>query len=155
MAKTIVTFLSIMALAGAAQADDKCSFGGTDYSHGATVCQSGTQYRCDDGEWQSLAVQCKPDNAPPTCEYLGTPYSPGSTSCQSGSQYRCDGGTWTSLSIACPAPAAMPKAIDVPRGTRTCMIEGSTVGSASTVCKAGSTHLCDDGEWRNLGTPCQ
>lgn len=152
--RTICASVLSLLVAGAAVADDGCSFGGTDYSHGATTCQTGTQYRCDDGEWRSLGVQCKPGGDTTTCEYLGTPYSPGSIGCQSGIQYRCDAGAWTSLGTACVVPVA-PAASDAPRGTRTCMLEGSTVGSSSTVCKSGLTYVCEDGEWRNLGTPCR
>jgi hypothetical protein len=29
------------------------------------------------------------------------------------------------------------------------------VATQSSICKAGITFRCDDGEWRNLGTPCE
>lgn len=99
-----------LASVAASAADDGCRFDGTGYSHGATACQSGTQYRCDDGEWTSLAV-------------------------------------------ACPAPAGQP--VSAPVGPRTCMLEGATVSSSSTVCKAGEMHVCEDGQWRNLGAACK
>jgi len=40
-------------------------------------------------------------------------------------------------------------------GDRTCMYAGATVASNSTICKSGSTFLCSDGEWVNLGTQCR
>jgi hypothetical protein len=33
--------------------------------------------------------------------------------------------------------------------------EGATVASNSTICRSGSTFLCSDGEWVNLGTLCR
>ena len=145
---------ALLASASLAVADDGCRYSGIAYSHGSTVCQSGTQYRCDDGEWQSLATKCSGDGASPTCDYQGTSYSPGSTSCQTGTQYRCIDGGWKSLAVACGGSA--PQASDVPpQPPRTCMLEGTTVASASTVCKEGVTFLCNDGDWRNLGTPCR
>lgn len=145
-----------LGLAMAAAADDSCSYQGTAYSHGATVCQSGTQYRCNDGEWNSLAITCpdKEAGAKP-CEYKGTSYSSGSASCQSGTQYRCESGSWSSLGAKCaPEPVAAPPVI--PPSTRNCMLDGgSTVASGSTVCRSGVMFACDAGEWRNIGTPCQ
>jgi hypothetical protein len=141
-------------LAGVAAAGDGCRYSGIAYSHGATVCQAGTEYRCDDGEWQSLAAPCKSGGASSTCEYDGTTYSAGATSCQSGTQYRCANGSWTSLAVACGVGVA-PPAAGAPGPPRTCMLEGTTVASASTVCKEGVTFLCNDGDWRNLGTPCR
>lgn len=143
---------------GAAQADSGCRFGGVGYSDGATTCQSGTQYRCNDGEWESLAIQCSPPDksaSMKSCDYNGETFSAGATSCQASTQYRCVDGAWQSLAIACSGPA--PVAGDAPRAVpaRTCMLDGTTVADSSTVCKAGVTFLCDDGAWRNLGTPCR
>jgi len=142
------------ALASPVLAGDACTYNGVTYANGAAVCQSGSQYRCGDGEWQSMATKCKGDGGDPTCEYQGTAFSPGSTSCQAGTQYRCSDGTWTSLSVACGGSA--PLAGDAPPvPPRTCMLDGTTVASASTVCKQGVMFLCNDGDWRNLGTPCR
>jgi hypothetical protein len=147
-----------LAFAAPAWADDNCSFQGVGYSDGATTCQAGTQYRCDDGEWESLGVQCTPPGPAASlknCEYSGHTFSSGATSCQANTQFRCMDGLWKSLEIAC-APAA-PLAGDAPAAIppRTCMIDGSTVADASTVCKQGVTYLCDNGAWRNIGTPCR
>jgi len=38
---------------------------------------------------------------------------------------------------------------------RTCMYNGATVATQSSICRSGITFLCEDGEWRNLGTACQ
>lgn len=154
MRSVVFACLASGALAVPALARDGCRYESVAYSDGATVCQSGTQYRCDDGEWQSLAVNCKGGTAASSCEYQGTSYSMGSTSCQAGTQYRCNEGTWKSLSVACGGSA--PLAGDAPpQPPRTCMLDGTTVASASTVCKQGVTYLCNDGDWRNLGTPCR
>jgi hypothetical protein len=42
----------------------------------------------------------------------------------------------------------------VPDG-RTCMFNDATVGNNSTICKQGTTFLCSNGEWVNLGTVCR
>lgn len=146
-----------LGLAAAASADDGCSYGGSPYSDGATVCQEGMQFRCDDGDWKSLAITCpgKEPAAPASCEYKGTSFSSGAASCQSGTQYRCEAGHWRSMGTACPPEqVAAPRVI--PPSGRTCMMEGgSTVASGSTVCRSGTMFACDDGDWRNIGTPCQ
>jgi hypothetical protein len=150
---TLIGCLGTALLASAAFASTGCQYEGNAYSDGAKVCQTGTQYRCDGGEWKSLLVQCKADSSPPNCEYNGNNYSAGATSCQSGMQFRCTDGAWTNLSVACSPSAPVA---DAPRGApHTCMLEGATVASASTVCKEGTTYLCNDGDWRNLGTPCR
>lgn len=144
-----------LSLAGAAHAKDKCSYQGTAFSEGATSCQSGVEYRCDDGEWKSLSVPCPKDKmSSRDCDLNGNTYAAGSSSCQSGMKYRCDDGKWNSLETACVAGDA-PRVAPIPAVGKTCMLDGSTVSHASTVCKSGTMFACDNGEWRNLGTPCQ
>lgn len=110
----IATGILVIGLAAAAAADD-CSYRDQAFSEGASVCQAGTQFRCDDGEWKSLGLPC----AEPQGRRAGD------------------------------APVAAPA------GKRSCAIGGSTVSSASTVCRSGMTFLCNDGAWQNLGTACQ
>jgi len=128
---------------------------GATYSHGSAACQSGTQYRCDDGVWKGLSIACAedPSVALKACEWKGASYYPGSASCQSNTQYRCEDGAWTGLGISCVLAPGVA-ANRVPAGS-TCMFDGATVATASTICKTGITFRCDEGEWRNLGTACQ
>ena len=35
------------------------------------------------------------------------------------------------------------------------MYNNATVATNSTICRSGTTFLCDDGEWHNLGTACE
>jgi hypothetical protein len=35
------------------------------------------------------------------------------------------------------------------------MFGGATVASGSTICQSGTTFLCNDGAWTNLGTVCR
>ena len=142
-------------VATAAQArHDDCHYKNQTFSDGATACQAGTQFRCKDGEWKSLSVACADKDSPKSCEYNGTSYSSGSASCQSGVQYRCDDGSWKDLAVACaPDVAEVPRVQPPP--LKTCMMEGSTVSSSSTFCRSGEMYLCEDGQWRNLGTPCR
>jgi hypothetical protein len=136
-----------------AVAGDHCFYKGSMFSDGAAACQTGSQYRCDDGDWKALGTTCKDAPAPSkTCEYGGVSYSTGSASCQGGMQHRCEDGRWARLADSCPVGDAPIKT--VPSG-RTCMFDGATVSNNSTICRTGSTFLCSDGEWVNLGTACR
>jgi len=146
--------IGLLYAAGCAIAADNCTYKGTDYSHGSAVCQSGTQFRCDDGKWKGLGMACtQPMVLSKSCEYKGYAYSAGAASCQAGTEFRCDNGSWKALGVACTVSGDTP--IRVAPLRRTCMYEGATVSNLSSICKAGTTFLCEDGEWRNLGTPCQ
>ena len=135
--------------------NDACRYQDSTYSHGSTACQSGTEYRCDDGQWKGWGTACAEDSpvARRRCDLNGTSYLPGSVSCQSGTRYRCDDGAWRSLETACTRGSDVP-ARAAPAG-RACMYSGATVATQSTICKGGTSFLCEDGEWRNLGTACQ
>ena len=138
-----------------AVAGDRCFFKGTMYSDGASACQSGTQYRCNDGDWKALNVACAAEDSPKvssSCNFGGVTYSTGSASCQSGTQYRCEDGKWASLGVTCPVGDS-PIRI-VPSG-KTCMFDSATVANNSTICRSGTTYLCSDGEWVNIGTQCR
>lgn len=154
-ASTIIAAAATLGLVAAAHAGDACSYEGSAFSDGATVCQAGTQFRCADGEWESLAVACPKVGAANGCDFNGNQYSSGSTSCQAGSQFRCDAGTWKGLGVACPPVAGDAPRMAEPSAMRNCMLDGSTVSHTSTVCKSGVMYACDNGEWRNLGTPCK
>ena len=153
--KAVLLALGAVLIAGPAFGEADCKYKGTTYSHGSAVCQSGTQYRCNDGQWMGLAVACteNPPVGAKSCTFNGKSYSPGSASCQSGTQYRCDDGAWVSLAVACTG-AGEPAVGMAPAG-RTCMYNGATVATESTICKSGITFRCVDGDWRNLGTACQ
>jgi hypothetical protein len=135
--------------------NDGCRYKDATYSHGSTACQSGTEYRCDDGQWKGWGAACaeNPPVAAKGCDLNGNAYSTGSASCQSGTQYRCDDGAWRNLALGCVGDSDVPARIG-PDG-RTCMYNGATVASQSSICKSGVTFLCEDGEWRNLGSACQ
>ena len=141
-------------LGRSAAAQDHCFYKGSMYSDGATACQSGTQYRCDDGQWRGLGLSCEGGAVvlSRTCQLRGISFSTGSASCQSGTQFRCEDGAWRSLGIPCTVGDSPIK--PSPSG-RTCMFDGATVASSSTICRSGSTFLCNDGEWINLGTLCR
>jgi hypothetical protein len=143
------------ALACTAQAaDDPCFYKGTMYSHGATACQSGKEYKCDDGEWHKRDTVCQENaaKASKSCDYGGVSFATGAASCQEGTQYRCEDGSWKRLGHDCPVADAP---IRVTPSGRTCMFDGATVANGSAICRSGSTFLCNDGEWSNLGTQCR
>ena len=153
----LVTVAAIAVLAGCsarAIAGDSCFYKGTMFSQGASSCQSGMEYRCDDGEWSASNTSCKSGNLTLSkgCQYDGISFSTGAASCQSGTQHRCEDGSWHSLGVACSAGDSPVKV--VPSG-RTCMFDGATVASNSTICRTGSTYVCSDGQWVNLGTLCR
>lgn len=89
-----------------------CAYGGQTYSAGAAVCQSGTQYRCDGTQWQSLGTACQvsaagdaprvlPPAAPRSCIIGDATVANGSSICRSGTTYRCDDGAWINVQTAC------------------------------------------------------
>jgi hypothetical protein len=132
-----------------------CRYQEATYSHGSNTCQSGTQYRCDDGQWKGWGRVCA-ENLPVAgkdCDLDGNVYSAGSARCLSGAQYRCDDGDWRSLALACIDGNDVPAR--VAPGERTCMYNGATVATQSTICKSGVAFHCEDGEWRNLGSGCR
>jgi hypothetical protein len=138
----------------AAAADDPCFYKGTMFSDGATACQGGKQYKCDDGEWEKRDQVCQEGAATTSkaCDFQGVQYATGSAKCDAGTQFRCEDGAWKRLNDSCPVGDAP---IRVAPSGRTCMYEGATVSNSSTICRTGSTFLCNDGEWVNLGTQCR
>lgn len=153
--RAVLLAVSAVMIAGPAFGDAQCNYNGAIFSHGSAVCQSGSQYRCDDGEWIGLAVACteSPANGPKGCAFNGSTYSAGEASCQANTQYRCDDGAWVRLGVACTTSGQM--AARVPAAGSTCTYNGATLGTDSTICKAGVTFRCERGDWRNLGTACQ
>lgn len=134
--------------------DDVCKYKDTTYSHASAVCQSGSQYRCDDGQWKGLGTACAEDLlvAAKSCTLNGSVSSPGSASCQSGTEYRCDDGVWRNLVVACKSGDIEAR---MAADGRPCTYNGDTVATQSTICKSGITFRCEDREWHNLGTACQ
>ena len=84
-----------------------CEFDGESYSPGSASCQSGTQYRCDDGAWTSLALACTAGDAPADgarradLRVQRRDGRDGIHHCKSGVTFRCDDGEWHNLGIAC------------------------------------------------------
>ena len=141
-------------LFGSPMGDDGCQYNETRYSHGSVVCQSGSQYRCDDGQWNGSGVACAehPLVTAKSCAWNGTSSAPGSASCQAGTEYRCDDGVWRSLVVACKSGDIEAR---MAPDARACSYNGATVATQSTLCKSGITYRCEDREWHNLGTACQ
>lgn len=83
-------------------------FGGISFFSGAASCQAGTQFRCEDGLWRSLALPCtlgdSPIKAVPagrTCMFDGVTVASSSTICRSGSTFLCNDGEWINLGTLC------------------------------------------------------
>lgn len=147
--------VTLLWVASSARADDSCQYGGTKYSEGAAICQSGTQFRCDDGHWKSLAIACTEQRAAlRECDFGGQSYSAGSTSCQSGNQYRCEDGQWRSLGVVCAGTLSGDQPINPGVTEHSCLYNGQNFGSRATVCQAGVQFKCDNGQWRNMGFGC-
>lgn len=87
-----------------------CMYYGQPYSAGSAVCQSGTQYRCDGSQWQSLGTACHtadvrdeaiPPLSPRSCVVGDATVASGSGVCRQGTTYRCDDGSWINVQTAC------------------------------------------------------
>jgi len=83
-----------------------CTYQGQAYSGGASVCQSGTQYRCDGSQWRNVGTACDlasnvPAPSPRSCMVGDATVANGSGICREGTTFRCDDGTWISLQTAC------------------------------------------------------
>lgn len=155
----LLSLVAVALVAGcsarSAQAGDPCFHAGSMYSDGAASCQSGRQYKCNNGEWLSTADNCQPAGvvvASRPCSFAGISFSTGSASCQNGTQFRCEDGSWNTLRAPCNVGDSP---IKVNSSGSTCMFGGATVASGSTICQSGTTSLCNDGAWVNLGTLCR
>ena len=125
-----------------------CSYEGYGYADGAALCQSGRQYRCEAGTWQSLGLACTALSTEP-CTVNGVSYADGAMRCERGMQFLCEGGHWRNLGNTCTSDntAAL-------RWARTCLLGDATVASGSMVCRSGTTFRCANGEWVSVGTAC-
>jgi len=103
------TYDSTTGYAAPPPASSSCSYAGQPYSAGASICQSGSQYRCTLGQWQNLGTQCSadakpvylPPGEPRPCMVGGATVANGSGICRDGSTLRCEDGTWINTQIAC------------------------------------------------------
>lgn len=154
-----LTFLLLSwSISACTTAAHPCFEQGTMYPDRSSSCQYGRAYRCDNGDWMALRRSCAPAGpevavAPAGCEAGGIAWASGSARCDAGYQYRCDGGRWLRLDLPCTmgdAPYSVSRT-----SSRTCAYGGATVASSSAICQGGTTFLCDDGQWINLGTSCR
>jgi hypothetical protein len=138
----------------AAAEHDDCTYKGTKYSEGSSACQTGQQFRCDDGEWKGLGVACSdnPARTAANCQYGGMTFPSGTSSCQAGNQFLCENGTWAGTNVVCPVADSPVKVVPQGRG---CTFNDTPVNHNSAICKGGTTYLCSDGEWVILGTKCR
>jgi hypothetical protein len=134
--------------------ENTCFYRGAMFSHGSASCQTGSEYKCMDGDWKRTDRSCsdEPIAAARPCTFGSLSYLTGAASCQAGAQYRCEDGTWRSLGTTCPIGDAP---IQSAQDGKTCMYEGATVAHRSAICRTGSTFFCNDGTWVNLGTACR
>ncbi len=131
------------------QPSSTCSYAGRGYPAGQSMCQAGTQYRCEGGTWRSLGVACEvmPD-AP--CELDGVSYSEGAARCDGGTRFTCDNGRWQYSNDPCGYDTASAS-----RSTRTCVVGSATVAAGSSICRDGVTFRCTDGDWIDSGRACR
>ena len=83
-----------------------CTYGGRSYAEGASVCESGTQYRCESGTWRSFGPTCASDGAtlppwPQDCLLDDARVASGSSICRDGTTFRCVDGHWMNVRTAC------------------------------------------------------
>jgi hypothetical protein len=148
-------------LAGCATAGHPCFNERAMFADRSSSCQYGRLYQCDNGDWIAARKSCTTSapelaSAAPlgTCDFGGISFANGSASCNAGLQYRCDNGRWTSLNQACPVTAGDAPLEIAPYGA-SCTYEGATVASSSAICQSGTTFVCNNGQWVNLGTLCR
>jgi hypothetical protein len=156
-----IAFFALLLLAGCATTGHPCFSDRVMYTDRSTACHYGRSYRCENGDWIAFRRSCV-DTAPTLtsplalndgCEYAGVSYANGSASCNAGRQYRCDSGRWRSLDLPCSVGDA-PFPVLTVRGAP-CSYGGSSFASSSAICQSGTTFLCSNGEWINLGTVCR
>lgn len=124
-----------------------CSYAGRGYSQGQSLCQAGTQYRCEGGTWRSLGVACNGDQP---CDLDGMSYSDGAARCENGVSFICDDGRWKYANVACELDTATAS-----RSSRTCVVGSATVAAGSSICRDGVTFRCADGDWIDAGRACR
>jgi hypothetical protein len=56
--------LSFTMVAGPVFAISDCFYSGVNFSDGSVSCQSGHQFRCSDGDWQALDLNCEMPPSP-------------------------------------------------------------------------------------------
>jgi hypothetical protein len=131
-------------------ATSNCSYGGRGYAPGESLCQAGTQFRCEAGTWRSLGVACQGlyDDAP--CDLDGMSYSAGAARCENGVRFVCDNGRWQYSNTPCGYNTASTS-----RSSRTCVVGSATVAAGSSICRDGMTFRCADGDWIDAGRACR
>ena len=127
-----------------------CSYAGRGYPTGQSMCQAGTQYRCEGGTWRSLGVACDVTRDAP-CELDGVSYSEGAARCDGGTRFTCDNGRWQSSNVPCGYDITASAS----RSTRTCVVGSATVAAGSSICRDGNTFRCTDGDWIDAGRSCR
>ncbi len=137
----------------AARADGSCAYNGNNYLNGSNAGQSGTQYHCIDGQWQTLGHRCALQSVVPqrACGYAGQSYASGTINCQEGSQARCDDGAWTALGLCVAADGA----VALPSQARTCAYAGVSFQPQSTMCWDRAAFICQEGRWKALQIACE
>ena len=160
MRNLIVAFGVALAFGAAvAYADGSCSYQGTDHLNGSDVCREGIRYRCENGLWHNLNMQCALQAvlAEAGCEYQGQPFASGRANCQDGTLYRCDSGRWQSLRTPCGEAAVIVYSGFIPFSVngKGCLYRGAQFDAQSTMCKGGTTLMCESGEWTDLRAPCR
>jgi hypothetical protein len=146
--------------AGAQVATGGCSYNGRAYGGGMMLCQTGTQYRCENGAWRSLGTTCRVAGDAPTgpaifgtnlaCAYNGTSYSDGAARCENGVRFICDDGRWQYVNGGCGDDVSI-----VTSPTDGCSLGGATLAHGSSICRSGVTFRCTGGSWVNVGTACR
>lgn len=125
-----------------------CAHGGKSHRSGATLCQAGAQYRCENNSWRNLGVACeiRDDRS---CSLDGTLYSDGAARCENGVRFVCEDGRWGYRDGGCGAH------VTTARLPATCMLDGATLADTSSICRDGVTFRCANGTWINVGTACR
>jgi hypothetical protein len=134
-----------------------CSYQGRSYGTGMSLCQTGTQYRCENGVWRSQGIACRAAGDAPaaifptarSCVYSGTSYSNGAARCLNGVRFVCADGQWQYVNRGCGPD------VSAATSSASCEIGGATLADGSSICRDGVTFRCSAGSWVNVGTACR
>jgi len=103
-----VTDIKLIATEPAGTSGGNCTYGGRDYSDGASLCQAGTYFACSAGAWRNLGTTCSTTQqqqavveSKRNCGFHGVSVVNGSSICDEGRTYRCDNGEWIPLGTTC------------------------------------------------------
>lgn len=85
-------------------APETCARDGRTYFSGALLCQGGSEFRCEQGDWRNLGTACSIEHTASgtqSCTFGRASVAEGSSICLNGTTFRCASGEWVDLGAPC------------------------------------------------------